>query len=161
MFGCDCLGSLASCSSGEIATSAAGSSSYLLKPLRQSQSQITAGRVAGQHDLVRLVSAQPQPSVGVVAVVQRHADRVLRDQPVVDHQHRRVGELRQRVDDSAVRVDAARQEGAAVQVEHHPSVAVGRQHAGRADQLCGAVRQPDRRADGSGPGQQHPGRRSR
>ena len=59
-----------------------------LQPLRERQCQVAAGGIAGQHDLIRLVPAQPQPLVSVVAVVQRHADGVLGDEPVVDHQHR-------------------------------------------------------------------------
>ena len=66
----------------------------LLQPLRQRQRQVAARGVAGQHDLVRLVSAQPQP-----AVARRGSRRApsptecFGHQPVIDHQHGRVGEL--------------------------------------------------------------------
>ena len=83
--------------------------------------------------------------------------RVLRDEPVVDDQHRGVGELRQRDRDPAVRVDPARQERPAVHVEHDAAFAVGGQHAGRAHQLGEAVRQPDGGAHGAGGGHDRAG----
>lgn len=38
---------------------------------------IPARGIAGKHDLVRLVAAPTQPAVAVVAILQRHADRML------------------------------------------------------------------------------------
>ena len=64
----------------------------LLQPLGQRQREVSARRVAGQHDLFGVVAPQAQPLVGVVAVVERLADGVLRDHPVVDDQNRAVGD---------------------------------------------------------------------
>ena len=46
-----------------------------LQLLGQRERQVAAGGVTGQHDLVGVVALQPQPLVGVVAVVERHARR--------------------------------------------------------------------------------------
>ena len=127
--------------SGDSDTIAAGSSTLGLQPLGERQRQIAAGRVAGQHDLVGLVTQIAQPLVSVVAVVERLADGVLRDHPVVDHQHGRVGVLGDHRGQPAVRVRSARQKRAAVHVQHDAALPVGGQHALGAHQLGGAVRQ--------------------
>ena len=82
----------------------------LLQPLGQREREVSARGVAGQHDLFGVVALQPQPLVGVVAVVERLPDGVLRDHPVVDDQHRAVGELRQRLDQPAVASSRRRSE---------------------------------------------------
>ncbi|PQM44265.1 hypothetical protein C1Y40_05575 [Mycobacterium talmoniae] len=115
----------------------------------QRQRKVAAGGVAGQHDLVGRIALLTQPLIPVVAVVDGLADRMLGQHPVVHHQHRAVGILRQLGDQPTVGVGAAGDEGAAVQVEHHAAGAVGRQHPGGTDQLGGALRQPDGGADGA------------
>ena len=102
MLGCACLHSFASCSSGEIATSAAGSSPSSCRRCARAQREVPARGVAGQHNLVGLVAAPPQPAVAVVAVVERHPDRMLGHQPVIDDEDGRVSELRKRFDQPAV-----------------------------------------------------------
>src|SRR5699024_3708848 len=112
--------------------------------------QVAAGGVAGQNDLVGFIPLPAQPSVAVVAVVNRVIDGMLRDLPVLHHQHRTVGVLGQLGDEPTVRVGAAGQEGAPVHVQHDSAGAVGGQHTGGAHQLSGAVRQPDGGADSAG-----------
>ncbi|CNV10722.1 Uncharacterised protein [Mycobacterium tuberculosis] len=58
-----------------------------LQPLRKRERKVTTRGITGQHDLFRPVSARPQPLVCIVAVVERHPQRMLRDQPIVDYQH--------------------------------------------------------------------------
>ena len=120
---------------------------FELQLLRQRERKVAACRVAREDDLVGVVALQPQPLVGVVAVVERHADGVLGDHPVVDDQHRAVGEVRQGLDQASVAVHAAGQKRAAVHVENDAAFAVGRKHARRADQLGVAVRKRDRGPD--------------
>mgnify|MGYP007088044728 CR=1 FL=1 len=131
----------------EMATSPATPSAAMTparKALGERERQVAPGRVAGQDDIGRVVARQAQPFVGVVAVVDRAGDRMLGDHPVVDDEHRAVGELGQFGDHPAVGVGATGQERPAVQVEDHRTLAVGGQHPGGADQLGRAVRQRDR-----------------
>ena len=124
-----------------------------LQLLGESQRQIAACRVTGQHNLVRVVALQAQPLVGVVAVVERHPDGVLRDHSVVNDEHRAVGVLRQCGHQPAVRVGAARQKRPTVHVEDDAVGAVGGKHATGPDKLRAAVWQRNGGAHGarSGP----------
>ena len=143
-----CPGFVSSSNSGDIVTMAAGVSPSAAAA-RPAPATDTACGIAGQHDLVGFVTFEPQPLVGVLAVVERLAHGVLRDHPVVHHQHGAVGELRQRRDQPAVRV--ARRRSGTPRRAWRPRRRVCRPRAAPpgTDQLRGAVRQRDGGANGA------------
>jgi hypothetical protein len=101
---------------------------FALQLLGQCQREVSARGVAGQHDLVGLITLEAQPLIGVVAVVERFSDRVSGDHPVIDDEHRAVGVAGQRGDQTAVRIHTTRQKCSAVHVENDAALAVGGKH---------------------------------
>ena len=105
---------------------------------RDLEGQVAAGRVAHDHDLRRRHPGVEHVPVGVEAVGDRGADRVVRELPVVDRDDRRTGAVRDLRHQVPVQETPADDEGAAVQVDDDPVLGLR-----GAQDLGPAVRQVD------------------
>ena len=60
---------MSSCISGDSETSRGGLLTFGQQPLGQCERQVPAGRISGQHNLIRRIAQVAQPLVAVVTVV--------------------------------------------------------------------------------------------
>jgi hypothetical protein len=87
------------------------------------EGEISAGRVAGDGDVLGPVALVEQPAERDDAVCDRLGDRLGRHEPVADVEHRLTGRVGDTRDQVAVCVEAAGDEGAAMEVEDGVRVA--------------------------------------
>ena len=104
---------------GESSTTQAGSGSPGgARAVERDEGEVAAGRIAGQHDVLRVDSLGEQSAVGGVAIVRRGGERELGHQPVVRDERPRAQLAAQAGGERRVRIGKPERERPAVQVQH-------------------------------------------